>query len=65
MLLAAQALGFSSGLASGGAFETSAMRRFLQLRAHETARCFIGFGSAAIARPPRPRPRPADYFSSL
>lgn len=65
MLLAAQAQGFASGLASGGALDTPPMRRLLRLAAHERAVCFIGFGSAASGKPPRQRPRPEDFFSAL
>lgn len=65
MLLAAQALHFASGLASGGALTCAAMRELLSLRPHEQAVCFIGFGTAASAKAPRERPRPADFFSIL
>ncbi|MFK3741484.1 nitroreductase family protein [Massilia sp. TN1-12] len=65
MLLAAQALGFASGLASGGALDSPAMRRLLRLDAHERAICFIGFGSAAPAKAPRQRPAPESFFSTL
>jgi nitroreductase len=65
MLLAAQALGYASGLASGGALETPAMRQLLRLEPHERAICFIGFGTATTIKPPRPRPQPAAFFSSL
>ena len=65
MLLAAQALGHASGLASGGALESPGMRRLLRLDAHERAICFIGFGTAGAMKPPRPRPQPAQFFSSL
>ena len=65
MLLAAQALGFASGLASGGALAAPAMQGLLRLDTHERAICFIGFGNAAPARPPRQRPAPEDFFSIL
>lgn len=65
LLLAAQALDVASGLASGGALDAPAMRRLLRLEAHERAVCFIGLGTAANAKPPRPRPQPAQFFSSL
>jgi len=65
MLLAAEALGFASGLASGGALDTATMRDFLGLAPHEAAICFIGFGTAADGKPPRERPGPAAFFSSL
>jgi nitroreductase len=65
MLLAAQALDFASGLASGAALDTPAMRRLLRLDAHEQAVCFIGLGTAAATKPPRVRPRPDQFFSTL
>jgi nitroreductase len=65
MLLAAQALGLGSGLASGGALDTPGMRRLLRLEAHEQAVCFIGLGTAAVTKPPRERPQPDQFFSSL
>jgi nitroreductase len=65
LLLAAQALDVASGLASGGALDAPAMRRLLRLEAHERVVCFIGLGTAANAKPPRPRPQPAQFFSSL
>ena len=65
MLLAAQALGYASGLASGGALAANAMRALLGLNAHEHAVCFIGFGTAEAKKTPRQRPRPGQFFSSL
>jgi nitroreductase len=65
MLLAAQALDFASGLASGAALDTPAMRRLLRLEAHEQAVCFIGLGTAAVTKAPRARPQPGQFFSSL
>jgi nitroreductase len=65
LLLAAQALDFSSGLASGGALDAPAMRRLLRLEAHERAICFIGLGTAAATKPPRQRPHPEQFFTSL
>lgn len=65
MLLGAQAMGFASGLASGGSLDTPAMRRLLRLGAHERAICFIGFGSAALTKPSRQRPTPEVFFSIL
>lgn len=65
MLLAAQALRFASGLASGGALDTPGMRTMLRLSVHERAICFIGFGTAAAMKAPRQRPRPAQFFSVL
>lgn len=65
LLLAAQALDVASGLASGAALDAPAMRRLLRLEAHERAICFIGLGTAAAVKPPRPRPQPEQFFTSL
>ena len=65
VLLAAQALGFASGLASGGALDTPAMRRLLALDAHERAVCFIGIGTGEPKKTPRVRPQPGQFFTSL
>lgn len=65
LLLAAGAEGFATGLASGAAMDTSGMRGLLRLAPRERAICFIGLGSAATGKPPRPRPDAADYLSSL
>ena len=65
VLLAAQALGFASGLASGGALESPAMRRLLALDAHERAVCFIGIGTGESKKTPRVRPQPGQFLSSL
>jgi nitroreductase len=65
VLLAAQALGFASGLASGGALDTPAMRDLLALAAHERAVCFVGVGTGEPKRTARVRPRPGQFFSSL
>jgi nitroreductase len=63
-LLAAQALGFASGLASGGALDTPAMRALLALAPHERAVCFVGIGTGD-AKKPRVRPQPGQFLSSL
>ncbi|MCS0630444.1 nitroreductase [Telluria mixta] len=65
VLLAAQALGFASGLASGGALELPAMRRLLALEAHERAVCFVGIGTGESRKTPRVRPQPGQFFKSL
>ena len=65
MLLAAQALGYASGLASGAAMASAALRRLLRLAPHEQAICFIGFGTPETVRPPRARPAPEDFVSIL
>jgi nitroreductase len=65
VLLAAQALGFASGLASGGALESPAMRRLLALEPHERAVCFIGIGTGEAKKTPRVRPQPGQFFKTL
>ena len=65
LLLAAGVAGFATGLASGAAMDVPGMRRLLRLEAHERAICFIGLGTAALEKPPRPRPDAADYLSSI
>ncbi len=65
MLLAAQALGFGSGLVSGPALRAAAMRRLLRLRDEERAVCFVAVGSVREPRAPRPRPRPADFVDTI
>ena len=65
MLIAAQATGFSSGLASGAAMSTQGMRDLLRLAPHEQAICFLAFGTASEPRPPRERPQPADFVTTL
>jgi nitroreductase len=65
MLLAAQALGYGSGLASGGALDAPAMRALLGLGPHERAVCFVAFGTPTAEKPPRTRPRPENFVSSL
>jgi len=65
ILLGAQALGYASGLASGGALDAPGMRHLLRLGPHERAVCFLGVGTVAAAKPPRQRPHPSAYFSTL
>ncbi len=65
MLTMAQALGFSSGLASGAAMGTDGMRSLLHLAPHEEAVCFLAFGTASDPRPPRERPRPSEFVTTL
>ena len=65
MLVASQALGFATGLASGAAMDAAGMRRLLRLAPHERAICFVGIGTASSPKPPRPRPDAAQYLSSL
>lgn len=57
MLLASRAQGFGSGLVSGKAFESKAMRRAFALAPHEEPVCFVVIGTPV--RPPSTRERPA------
>ena len=63
MLLLARALGFGSGLSSGLALQSEALRRMFALRAAETAVCFVSFGTVDADRPCRSRPGPEEFFS--
>lgn len=65
MLTMAQALGFSSGLASGAAMGTAGMRTLLRLAPHEEAVCFLAFGTVSDPRPPRERPHPSEFVTTL
>jgi nitroreductase len=65
MLIVAQGLQVDSGMASGGAMGVPGMRQFLRLEPHEQAVCFIGFGTATSTKPPRLRPQPEDFMSTL
>ncbi|OIQ87843.1 putative NAD(P)H nitroreductase YdjA [mine drainage metagenome] len=65
MLLAAQAMGFGSGLVSGPALRASAMRRLLRLHDDERAVCFVAVGSVREAPAPRLRPQPEDFVGTL
>jgi nitroreductase len=65
MLLAAQSMGFGSGLTSGRALESRPLRELFGLRADEQAVCFLNVGSVDAARPGRWRPGPAQFVSSL
>ncbi len=65
MLVASQLLGYAGGLASGAAMDFAGMRALLRLDACEQAVCFIGLGTAATVKPPRPQPDAAQFLSSL
>lgn len=65
MLVASQALGFATGLASGAAMDSAGMRRLLRLAPHERAICFVGIGTASTHKAPRPRPDAGQFLSSL
>ena len=65
MLLLATAMGLGSGLTSGKALSSDALRRLFGLLAEEDALCFINIGHVAQARKIRPRPPVDAYFSLL
>ena len=65
LLLAAQAMGYGCGLASGQAMGSAALRTLFRLEPDEEAVCFVGIGTVREPRPPRPRPQPADILTSL
>jgi hypothetical protein len=58
-------MGYGCGLASGQAMGSTALRSLFRLVPGEEAVCFIGIGTVREARPPRPRPLPADILASL
>ena len=63
MLLLAQVMGFGSGLSSGRALQSAALRETLRIGATEHAICFVSFGSVAVDRPCRPRPVVRAFYS--
>ncbi len=65
MLLLATAMGLGSGLTSGKALSSPALRTLFGLTADEDALCFINIGHVREARKPRPRPPVEAYFSRL
>lgn len=65
LLLAAQAMGYGSGLASGQAMTSAGLRRLFGLAEGEEAVCFVNVGTVRGLWPPRPRPQPAAFFTSL
>jgi nitroreductase len=56
LLLAAQARGFASGLSSGRAMDSQALRQAFQIEVGEQALCFISLGTALRDKPVRQRP---------
>lgn len=65
LLLAAEAAGYGSGLTSGQAMDSPALRGLFRLAPDEQAVCFVNLGTVRSRRPPRPRPEPRDFLSSL
>ncbi len=65
MLLAAHAMGFGAGLASGRALYSQRLRSLFGLGAHEQPLCFLTVGTVINSKAARPRPIVADYTSTL
>lgn len=65
ILLAAQAMGFGSGLTSGQAMTSHALKTLFKLDLHEDAVCFIAIGSVASQKLPRLRPFTSDFLTAL
>ncbi len=65
LLLASHSMGFSSGLTSGQAMNSRALRALFSLQEHERAICFVNIGTAAGLRPCRPRPDADRFVGSL
>ena len=65
MLLMTTALGLGSGLTSGKALSSVALRQLFELPQQEQAVCFVNIGHIREARKDRPRPEVTQYFSRL
>jgi nitroreductase len=65
LLLAAQARGFASGLSSGRALHSRALRQAFDLAPHERAACFISLGTPARSKARRPRPAVDEFVTWL
>lgn len=65
ILLSAHAAGFGSGLTSGQAMHSQALRALFSLEAHEQAVCCINLGTVSKHKPRAGRPALADYYRSL
>ena len=63
VLLVARAMGFGSGLTSGRALQSRAVRARFGVRPNELAVCFISVGTVAHAKKMRSRPSPETFFS--
>lgn len=62
VLLAAHALGFGSGLSSGRAMQSKALRALFNLAANEEAVCFMAIGSVIKHKLGRLRPTTSSFF---
>lgn len=65
LLLAANAMGFGSGLTSGQAMTSDRMRSLFRLAADERAVCFVNVGTVSKRKPRRVRPTPEQIASVL
>lgn len=65
MLLLAAAAGYGSGLTSGKALTSQALRQLFALHDDEDALCFINIGTVSEVRRGKPRPDSSAYFSRL
>lgn len=65
MLLLATAMGYGSGLSSGQAMDSPALRQAFGLHDCEQAACFIAFGRVTQTREPRRRPATSSLLTTL
>lgn len=65
LLLTAHAQGFGAGLASGQAMDSKALRGLFGIGDKEQAVCFVVIGTIKTLKPPRVRPAPETFVSSL
>lgn len=65
MLLLSRAMGFGSGLSSGHALRSAALRKAFGLATDEHGVCFVSFGTVAKARTLRARPGASDICSTF
>ena len=63
MMLLCTALGLGSGLTSGKALGSRALRHWLRLSEEEDPVCFLNVGHIQSQRSPRQRPEPDRYFA--
>ncbi len=61
LMLAAAARGYASGLSSGRAMGSPALRQAFELAEGEHAVCFISLGTTLRDKPVRPRPAPDEF----
>jgi nitroreductase len=65
LLLAAHAMGYGCGLASGQAMGSTALRTLFRLVPGEEAVCFVSVGTVSKHRPPRERPPLTHILATL